>query len=55
MQTGGVLQPQEMTVSAFALERFLSVFKRVCSQWRQAARKKLDPGTIAVCCTRVRH
>lgn len=33
-----VLQPQEMTVSAFALERFLSVFKRVCSQWRQAAR-----------------
>ena len=50
-----VLQPQEMTVSAFALERFLSVFKRVCSQWHQAARKKLDPGTIAVCCTRVRH
>ena len=27
-----VLQPQEMAVSAFSLERFLSVFKRVCSQ-----------------------
>ncbi|KAL0049269.1 hypothetical protein WJX82_010090 [Trebouxia sp. C0006] len=33
-----VLQPQEMAVSAFSLERFLSVFKRVCSQWRRAAR-----------------
>ncbi len=50
-----VLQPQEMAVSAFSLERFLSVFKRVCSQWRRAARKNLDPGAIALCCTRVGH
>ncbi len=48
-----VLQPQGTTVSAFAPEQYLSVFKRVCFQWRQAARKGLAPGAIAVCCTRV--
>ncbi len=50
-----LLQPQETAVSAFSHERFLPGFKHVCSQWRQAARKKLRPGAFAVCCTRVRH
>ena len=52
-----VLQPQDFTVSAFSptqhLWQHLSVFKRVCPQWRQAARKGLAPGAIAVYCTRV--
>ncbi len=48
-----VLQPQDMTVSAFAPKQHLSVFKRVCSQWRQAAGKGLAPSAIAVYCTRV--
>ncbi len=48
-----VLQPQDATVSAFTPQRSLSSFKRVCSQWRQAAREGLVPCAIAVCYTRV--
>ncbi len=36
-----VLQPQDTPVSAFAPERYLSVFKRVCSHSQHAARKGL--------------